>query len=107
MPELFIDRKSLETIRAVIGRLCPEAEVWAYGSRVDGTAHEASDLDLAVVDFGRSGGSIAALRAALQESNVPFLIDLFDFHALPENFQEEIKRRHTVLCSGASNKSVK
>ena len=26
----------------------PDAEVWAYGSRVNGQSHEASDLDLVV-----------------------------------------------------------
>ena len=33
----------------LLGRfLPPTAEVWAYGSRVTGEAHEASDLDLVV-----------------------------------------------------------
>ena len=97
MPNIFIDQKSLAEIRSIIFGLYPQAVVWAYGSRVDGDAHEGSDLDLAVKDFGQPQGDLNALREALQESNVPFLIDIFDFQRLPPSFQKEIEKKHAVL----------
>ena len=33
-------------LEALLQKHVPNVEVWAYGSRVNGTAHEASDLDL-------------------------------------------------------------
>jgi predicted nucleotidyltransferase len=97
MTELFIAAKHLEEIRSIIGKLYPKARVWAYGSRVDGSAHDASDLDLAVVDFGRADDDIMALRDAFRESNVPFHVDIFDYKLLPKSFQEEIVKKYVVI----------
>lgn len=44
----------LEVARQLLAVHLPAAEVWAYGSRVQGKAHDASDLDLVVL---QSGGS--------------------------------------------------
>ena len=97
MTELLIAPKHLDEIRSIIARLYPEAVVWAYGSRVDGSAHEASDLDLAVVDFGRTDGDIMTLRNALSESNVPFPVDVSNYKLLPKSFQEEIAKNFVVI----------
>lgn len=97
MAEMFISQKHLREIRSVIYKLYPQAVVWAYGSRVDGSAHEASDLDLAVVDFGRSDGDIMILRSAFRESNVPFSVDILDYKLLPKSFQEEISKNYMEI----------
>jgi len=97
MTNLFLDEKYLAEIRAIIGRLYPQAVVWAFGSRVDGTAHQNSDLDLAVVDFGRPAGDISILRKALRESNVPFPVDILNYKLLPKSFQDEIAKRYVVI----------
>ena len=97
MTDLFISEKHLVEIRSIIGKLYPEAKVWAYGSRVNGSAHESSDLDLVVVDFGRPSGDIMTLRDALKESNVPFPVDIFDYKLLPESFKEEIEKKYVVI----------
>jgi predicted nucleotidyltransferase len=36
----------LKTLLQLLNEYTPEAEVWAYGSCVNGDAHECSDLDL-------------------------------------------------------------
>ena len=36
----------LQLLQALLHTHVPEAQVWAYGSRVTGGAHEGSDLDL-------------------------------------------------------------
>ena len=33
-------------LKALLQKHVPNVEVWAYGSRVNGSSHEASDLDL-------------------------------------------------------------
>ena len=56
----------------------PESEVWAYGSRVNGQAHDASDLDIVVraPALRPVGTALSALRTALQDSNVPILVQV-------------------------------
>jgi type I restriction enzyme S subunit len=93
MNDIFIDNKSLKELRSIIKKLYPKAIVCAYGSRVGYDAnnfHSGSDLDLAIKDFGQDNHDIFELREAFQESNIPFLIDVSEFNALPLSFQKEI-----------------
>ena len=41
-----------ELVEAILRDKMPNAEVWAYGSRVDGTSYDTSDLDLVVRSAG-------------------------------------------------------
>lgn len=91
-----------EDHRQIIVRLLaehlPGIEVWAYGSRVTGESHEASDLDLVVRAWEHlPPKSLARLRAALRDSALPIEVEVSDWHALPPAFHEEIERAHVVL----------
>ena len=93
MTDIFIKQHHLTELKKIFKQIVPDAQVWAYGSRVDGTAHDGSDLDLAIV----GEGDICALKSALQESNIPFLVDVVKFDNLPESFKKEILKKYVVL----------
>ena len=100
MINLLLEHEYLEQIRELIKNYYPKALIWAYGSRVYGnerTAHSGSDLDLCVKDFGHEDGDIFELREAFNESNIPFLIDIFEYDRLPNSFQEEISKKYIVF----------
>ena len=93
--------------RAALERLLaehlPEVEVWAYGSRVTGRAHDGSDLDLALREPGGAAiepARLGAFERALEASAIPFLVQAHDWARLPERFHREIERRHSVLRYG-------
>lgn len=75
-------------------------QVWAYGSRVNGDAHEGSDLDLVI---RMKNGDVFPtseffeLRNTIDQNNVPILVDLRDWHHLPESFQNNILNNHEVF----------
>ncbi len=46
-----IEKKHLEELIKIFRTYCPLAEIWAYGSRVNGDSHSGSDLDLTVFNF--------------------------------------------------------
>ena len=78
----------------------PGVEVWAYGSRVTGKSHKGSDLDLVLrgPDLKRiPGGQLMDLIEALEESNVPIIVQAHDWTRLPERFHREIEREYVVL----------
>jgi predicted nucleotidyltransferase len=83
----------LELLRQYI----PGAEVWAYGSRVKGTARRNSDLDLVAFIAAEQQRQVSELRDALDESNLPFIVDLHIWDDLPEHFHETIRKEHIVL----------
>jgi predicted nucleotidyltransferase len=90
----------LETVKRLLALHLPEAEVWAYGSRVNGTAHEGSDLDLVVrnpVDLSLRQSALIDLRDALTESDLPILVDVLDWALIPESFHQEIIRGGVVV----------
>ena len=87
-------------IVALLHKHLPGVEVWAYGSRVNGRSHDGSDLDLvlrgpklAEIDISR----LADFTEALQDSTIPFLVEVRDWARLPESFHHEIEREHVVL----------
>ena len=77
----------------------PDAEVWAYGSRVNGESHEGSDLDLVVRGpaLGPLGVEFIDLVEALRESNIPILVQAHDWANLPHSFHREIERDYVVV----------
>lgn len=97
MNKLFIKPEYLKMLMDIFDSYCPDAEIWAYGSRIDGTAHDGSDLDLVVKDFHSKTAYIGELKELLSESNIPFLIDIFEFEKLPDSFKEEIKKNYIVI----------
>ena len=96
-------------VEALLREHVPEAEVWAYGSRVNGESHEGSDLDLVVRDPDLKripSGPLADLIEALEDSNVPILVQTHDWARLPESFHREIERHYVVFQEGAKADSA-
>lgn len=90
--------------RAIVLRLLREhvtdCEVRAYGSRVKFRSKQHSDLDLTVLGIDESKSlQLFYLREALDESDLPFRVDVMDWNAIPDNFRREIERNYVVLQS--------
>lgn len=97
---LDLRQEWLEIVRQLLAVHLPDAEVWAYGSRVQGTSHDGSDLDLVVRNPGnltKPQADLFLLKDALSESNIPILVDVLDWALIPETFRQEIVRGGTVL----------
>ena len=93
-------------IEALVRRHLPGVEVWAYGSRVNGQSHAASDLDLVLRGPDLEPLPLtpyAELIEALRESNIPILIQAHDWARLPKAFHREIERDYVVVASGLSS----
>lgn len=76
-------------------------EVWAYGSRVTGTSHDGSDLDLVMRCPGQKLplDTIHDLKEKVQNSNISILVEMFDWDRLPESFHKNILNNYEVLFS--------
>ncbi len=97
MERLFLKPAYLKMLTDIFENYCPGAEIWAYGSRINGEAHEASDLDLVVKSFNDSGKNLYELRELINDSDIPILVDIFDYDHLPESFQKEIEKNYIVI----------
>jgi type I restriction enzyme S subunit len=81
----------------------PDREVWAFGSRANGTAKAYSDLDLAVItDTPLSLDVSGALREDFAESDLPWRVDIVDWATTSETFRKIIERDKVVALPGKS-----
>ena len=92
------DKKQIKLLKDILECHIPNKTVWAYGSRVNWKAQEASDLDLAV--FGCNSGEIGNLKEALDESSLLVSVDVMDWESIPEKFRENIKEKYVVVQRG-------
>lgn len=92
------------TLEGLLCEYVPEVEVWAFGSRINGCSHPGSDLDLVLRSPGLEplGGRYADLVGALEESNIPILIQVHDWARLPASYHREIERDYVVLQAARS-----
>jgi predicted nucleotidyltransferase len=97
---LHLPPRYLTVVREILRLHLPRAEVWAYGSRVNGDHHETSDLDLVVRqpdDLSRPEPRLDALAAAFSDSDLPILVQIVDWARIPAAFREEIEAGYVVL----------
>ena len=88
----------LKQIRKILLLHLPKARVTVFGSRVVGVAKPFSDLDISV-DLGREIDpiSMANLKDAFAESNLPIKVDVVDWHSISSEFQKIIAEHGEVL----------
>ncbi len=101
---LDLPQKYLEQVQSLLRAHVPHAEVWAYGSRVTGSGHEASDLDLVLrnpKNLQEETSALYDLKEAFTESNLPIRVDIMDWARIPESFHREIERAHVVVLEGS------
>ena len=92
-----ITSEQRKTLLALLARHLPDTTVWVYGSRVQWTARPQSDLDMVVFASPSQNDRVSALREALEESNLPFRVDLFVWDNIPEQFHKHIEAEYAVL----------
>ncbi len=108
MPKIDLRDDHLKIVSALLVEHVPECEVRAFGSRATWTAKEFSDLDLAVVGEGKlEKKRIFRLEEAFEESDLPFRVDVLDWHAINPKFRSVIEKKYVVLkkpnpCVGAT-----
>jgi predicted nucleotidyltransferase len=60
----------------LLQQFLPAVGFWAFGSRVKTKARPSSDLDLVLFADPSQRPQVFALQEALEESNLPFKVDL-------------------------------
>ncbi len=94
----------LKIVEEILEKHVPDREVWAFGSRVNGTAKETSDLDLAVIgENPLEFQTLGALRDAFSESNIPYKVDVVDWAKIGRTFREIIQKAKVIIQKGLRN----
>lgn len=100
IPQLDLTPLHATIVRDLLANHVPEVEAWAYGSRVNGSGHAGSDLDLVLRHpdgVPVTQGQLFALKDAFEESALPILVDVLDWARLPVAFRRKIERAHVIV----------
>lgn len=83
----------LQLVHNILKQHLIDEQVWVFGSRAIGRATRTSDLDLcikgkAVLPFGLLG----ELLDDFSESNLPYKVDVVDWHSISDSFKKIVER---------------
>ena len=86
-----------QILLALLNQYLPGILVWAFGSRVKGNFRADSDLDLVVFSKVSQSSAVSAFREALDESALPFSVDVLIWDDVEQAFRERILEKYAVF----------
>ncbi len=106
-PAIDISPAHWAIVASILKAHVPAHEVWAFGSRANGSAKPYSDLDLCVIAAHPLGLSARAMLAeAFSESDLPWFVDVVDWATTTKAFQDIIEAKKIVLQIATSTEST-
>ncbi len=84
-------------IIALLIVLFPTAKIYLFGSRATGKNSPFSDIDIAIdADKQLPIENIDEANAVMSSLNIPYKVDIVDFHHVSDTMQEIIKKEKIV-----------
>ncbi len=97
---IAMNSSHLELVKKILHHHLPKGtSIWVFGSRARGQSKKYSDLDLAI-DMNGEPIPIKLLSAIcfdLEESDLPYKVDIVDWNTIDKTFQECIREDMEVL----------
>lgn len=95
---LDISDSNFNELKKILRTFVPDCEVWAFGSRVTGKARKYSDLDVVILGKNLLNEIVfSQLREAFSESDLPFKVDVLDWHSINDEFREIIQQQYISI----------
>lgn len=90
---LFLEPEVLFEIQKILKAHLPkDAAVWVFGSRATGKIKRFSDVDIAIdLNHKLSSALLADLTEAFDASDIPYKVDIVDWHNISNAFKERIE----------------
>jgi predicted nucleotidyltransferase len=74
-----------------------DCEVYLFGSRATERYQDASDFDIGVLASRDVSRGLSIARELLEDSNIPFTVDLVDLRATSEEFSRRVQQQGILL----------
>lgn len=86
-----------EELLSIVRKHISNGTVYLFGSRARGTNTPESDIDIAI-DIGQplAGGVLGNISEEIEESRIPFFVDVLDFHKLDNDMRQTIMKEGIV-----------
>lgn len=98
MISIDVRQDHLRLIQAILKQHVPDKKVVAFGSRVQHTAKDTSDLDLCIMGSSSMPlEALAILKDAFSLSIIPYKVDIIDWTGVSLAFQKIINENYVVI----------
>ncbi len=88
----------LSTVKRILHKHVNNAEIRVFGSRLNEDVKKYSDLDLAIVAKEKIAPRVVMrMKEELEESDIPFRVDILDWHEISDDFKKIISKKYEVL----------
>ena len=88
-----LTERDTQTLFGILNQFQEVESVYLYGSRAKGTYKLGSDIDLAIMNEGVSEKTIRAIKAEMEDSSLPYFVDITNFPTLNhKELAEHIQR---------------
>ena len=88
----------LAMVKNILKEHVSDCEVRVFGSRVTQQVKPYSDLDLLLIAPQKIPLTVMIhLKEAFEESDLPFRVDLLDWHTLSDSFKKVIDKKYEIL----------
>jgi len=94
-----LEDRSLAQITAILAEAFQDksCSFYLFGSRATGTNNPVSDFDIAIETADDISGELSLAREHLEESNIPYIVDLVDLQATSSEFASKVQQEGFVL----------
>jgi predicted nucleotidyltransferase len=97
-PRIVIEARQWDELSSILKAHLPGRRVWAFGSRATGRrVKRYSDLDLLIDGDSYSLKTAALLEEALDESRLPFKVDVVPISTLTPEFRARIEPEMVLI----------
>jgi predicted nucleotidyltransferase len=96
---LHVNATDLDTILQIFDCNLPDANVYAFGSRIaEAEPNPEADLDLAVITgHAISSERMITIEQSLAEAGLPFAVDVFDYEKLTSKLKNLIEEKYISI----------
>jgi len=98
-----LNDRDIQTLFGILNKFDEVENVYLYGSRAKGTHKLGSDIDLAIMNEGVSEKTIRTIKSEIEDSSLPYFVDIINFTTL--NHKELAEHIQRVGVSFYTNKS--
>ncbi len=93
-----VGKQYLETIKRVLHKHVNNAEIRVFGSRLNEDVKKYADLDMVIVAKEKIALKVVTrMKEELEESDIPFRVDILDWHEISNDFKKIINKNYEVL----------
>lgn len=84
-----LEPEFISLIKNCVKKNFPQAKIFIFGSRAKENNRKFSDIDIAIKDSKINSQKLAKTRFELEESNLPYKVDLVDYNELDKKILEK------------------